>query len=109
MEAKSKLINMRVMYVKGPRAESEKQLQKYIWLFDSHANPIDFEITEGQVHDIKMAPELRERTPQSTYTIADKGYDGEYLRWVIRETKSIPVIPRKENSKIGNTNLDKTA
>ncbi|MCB9059995.1 MAG: IS5 family transposase [Halobacteriovoraceae bacterium] len=76
---------------------------------DSHANPIDFEITEGQVHDIKMAPELIERTPHSTYTIADKGYDGEYLRWVIRGTKSIPVIPRKENSKIGNTNLDKTA
>lgn len=56
-----------------------------------------------------MAPELIERTPHSTYTIADKGYDGEYLRWVIRGTKSIPVIPRKENSKIGNTNLDKTA
>lgn len=56
-----------------------------------------------------MAPELIERTPQSTYTIEDKGYDAEYFRWVIRETKSIPVIPRKENSKIGNTDLDKIA
>jgi transposase len=74
---------------------------------DSHGNPIDFEITEGQVHDIIMAPGLLERTPQSVYTIADKGYDGEYLRWVIEETESIPVIPRKSNSTIGNKNLDK--
>ena len=101
----------------GARKEAESGIgktaggnsSKIHMVVDSHANPIDFEITEGQVHDIKMAPELTERTPQSTYTIADKGYDGEYLRWVIIETKSIPVIPRKENSKIGNTNLDKTA
>ena len=46
-----------------------------------------------------MAPELIERTPKSTYTIADKGYDAEYLRWVIRETESIPVIPRKEKGR----------
>jgi len=69
---------------------------------DSHGNPIDFEITGGQVHDIQMASELVERTPQSTYTIADKGYDGEYLRWVIRECDSTPVIPRKSNAKKEN-------
>ncbi|MCP4273070.1 MAG: IS5 family transposase [Gammaproteobacteria bacterium] len=76
---------------------------------DSHGNPIDFEITEGQVHDIQMATELIERTPPSRYTIADKGYDGEYLRWTIREANSIPVIPRKSNSKTGNSTLDKFA
>lgn len=46
---------------------------------DSHGNPIDFKITEGQVHDIQMATELVERTPHSDYTVADEGYDGEYL------------------------------
>ena len=65
---------------------------------DSHGNPIDFEITGGQVHDIQMASELIERTPESTYTLADKGYDAEYFRWVIKECKSIPIIPRKSNS-----------
>jgi len=74
---------------------------------DSHGNPIDFEVTGGQVHDIQMATELIERTPKSSFTIADKGYDGEYLRWVIREQESVPVIPRKSNSKIGNDDLDK--
>lgn len=73
------------------------------------ANPVDFEITQGQVHDIQMATELVERTPLSKYTIADKGYDGEYLRWVIREQDFIPVIPRKNNSKKENSDLDKFA
>jgi transposase len=74
---------------------------------DSHGNPIDFEITEGQVHDVMMATELIERTPQSDFTIADKGYDAEYIRWVIQECKSIAIIPRKINSTIGNDLLDK--
>ena len=74
---------------------------------DAHGNPIDFEITEGQVHDIQMATELVERTPRSDYTVADKGYDGEYLRWVIRESESIPVIPKKINSRSENKKYDR--
>ena len=54
-----------------------------------------------------MATELIERTPKSSFTIADKGYDGEYLRWIIREQESVPVIPRKSNSRVGNDDLDK--
>ena len=99
----------------GARKFEEKAIGKSVagntskihMVVDSHGNPIDFEITEGQIHDIQMATELIERTPRSRYTIADKGYDGEYFRWVIRECDSIPVIPRKLNSKIGNKNLDK--
>ena len=74
---------------------------------DSNGNPIDFEITEGQVHDIQMATELIERTPYSEYTVADKGYDGDYLRWVIRECDSIPVIPKKKNSRSKNKEYDR--
>jgi transposase len=74
---------------------------------DSSGNPIDFEITEGQVHDIQMATELVERTFRSEYTVADKGYDGDYLRWVIRECQSIPVIPKKRNSRSRNEKYDK--
>ena len=74
---------------------------------DSHGNPVDFEVTAGQVHDIQMATELIERTPDSKFTIADKGYDAEYFRWVIEETGATPVIPRKDNSTIGNEDLDR--
>ncbi len=38
--------------------------------------------------------------------IADKGYDNEELREIIREKSSTPIIPRKNNSKTGNDDID---
>lgn len=40
------------------------------------------------------------------YTVADKGYDSEEVRERIRNKSSIPVIPRKKNSIIGNADID---
>ncbi|CAM4482532.1 MAG: IS5 family transposase ISPa67 [Legionella sp.] len=68
---------------------------------DAHGLPIDFEITGGEVHDCKVAPEFIEKLP-----VADKGYDSEEVRNAIRKKSSIPVIPRKSNSKIGNADMD---
>lgn len=73
---------------------------------DSSGNPIDFEITGGEVHDVKVAPELIARLPEAEYTIADKGYDSDPLREQIKLKKSIPIIPKKKNSKTGNADLD---
>jgi len=44
--------------------------------------------------------------PQANFIIADKGYDSEAIRDKVRECSSIPVIPRKKNSKVGNTDID---
>jgi transposase len=68
--------------------------------------PIKFELTGGEVHDCKAALEFIEKLPASEYTIADKGYDSEELRQFIRNKSSIPVIPRKNNSTIGNDDMD---
>ena len=68
--------------------------------------PIDFEITGGEVHDSKIACDFIAKLPASEYTIADRGYDKEELRELIREKNSIPLIPRKSNSKTGNTDID---
>ena len=46
------------------------------------------------------------RLPLAHYTIADKGYDSELLRIQIREKGSVPIIPRKQNSTIGNDGMD---
>jgi transposase len=46
------------------------------------------------------------RLPHSDYKIAAKGYDSEKLRQQIRAQGSIPVIPRKNNSTIGNNDMD---
>lgn len=73
---------------------------------DGYGLPIEFEITGGEVHDCKIAPELIEKLPASDYVIADKGYDSEELREIIRNKSSIPIIPRKNNSTIGNSDID---
>ena len=73
---------------------------------DAFGLPIDFELTGGEVHDVKVAPEFIDRLPTGGYVIADKGYDSEELRQRIIEKESIPVIPRKSNSTIGNNDMD---
>jgi transposase len=73
---------------------------------DSYGLPIDFEITGGQVNDITAAPELVGRLPAGEALVADKGYDSEALRDQIRRKGSIPVIPRRSHSKIGNDDMD---
>jgi transposase len=73
---------------------------------ESGGLPIEFELTGGEIHDCTAAPELIEKLPVSDYIIADKGYDSEKLRDQIRKRDSIPVIPRKSNSKTGNADMD---
>lgn len=73
---------------------------------DAHGLPIAFEITGGEVHDCKVAPAFFAKLPDADYMIADKGYDSEELRDLVRARSSVPVIPRKSNSKTGNDDMD---
>lgn len=73
---------------------------------DAYGLPIYFEITGGEVHDCKNAPEFISKLPVSDYLIADKGYDDEKLREHVRNKLSIPIVPRKNNSLIGNFDID---
>ncbi|SQG90002.1 transposase [Legionella pneumophila subsp. pascullei] len=73
---------------------------------DAFGFPISFQLTGGEVHDAKGAPDLISSLPIATYTIADKGYDSEEIREQIKQKSSIPIIPRKKNSKTGNAEVD---
>ena len=73
---------------------------------DGFGLPIEFTLTGGEVHDCKAAPELLTKLPCSEFVIADKGYDSNFLRWLIHKKSSIPMIPRKNNSTIGNQDMD---
>ena len=73
---------------------------------DSNGNPIEFEVSGGEVHDSRVAPDLIAKLPPSDFLIADTGYDSENLREQIRRKKGTPVIPRKKNSKTGNEDID---
>jgi transposase len=75
---------------------------------DSFGLPVAFRITEGQVHDSKIAPEFFASLPQSDFKIADKGYDDEVLRAQVKNNNETPIIPRRKNSKTGNNDIDWT-
>ncbi len=70
---------------------------------DSYGLPIEFIIIDGDIHDSKIANELIELLPQGDFVIADKG---EAIRKKVRDRNSSPVIPRKQNSKTGNDDID---
>ncbi len=73
---------------------------------DAHGNPIDFEITGGEVHDAKVAEKVIEKIGSAVHFIADKGYDSESIREQVRLFGMNPVIPRKSNSRKANPEFD---
>lgn len=73
---------------------------------DAHGNPIDFEVTGGEVHDAKVANRLIAKIGEAEHFIADKGYDSEAIRQQARVIGMNPVIPRKSNSKKPNPEFD---
>lgn len=67
---------------------------------DAHGNPLEFELTGGQIHDVTPAPELLAKTAQAgQFTLADKGYDSDEFRAKIRERGSEPMVPGRANRK----------
>jgi len=73
---------------------------------DAHGNPIDFEITGGEVHDAKAADTIIEKIGTAEHLIADKGYDSEAIRETARQAGMNPVIPRRSNSEKPNPKFD---
>ena len=73
---------------------------------DSYGLPIHFALSGGQLHDVSLAPQLLDGTPPGEHVVADKGYDSAALRERIEQRGSIPVIPRRQGSLIGNDTMD---
>ncbi len=67
-------------------------------IVDSFGLPLDFLITGGQVHEMKVAHELIRNDCE--YLIADRGYDSDQLRKWLEKRHIISVIPGKSNRKI---------
>lgn len=76
-------------------------------LADAHGNPASFEITEGQVHDMKRALALLEKCAPGTVLIDDKGYDSEPLREAARAKGITPCIPKRRGSSRPNPEFDR--
>jgi transposase len=72
-------------------------------LSDSHGNPIEFVISEGQIHDSQVAEQLIELS-NGENIIADKAYDSEKIRKTIADKGLQAIIPKKSNA-IDKTNV----
>ena len=75
---------------------------------DANGNPVEFIITDGTTHDVKVAPELLSLLDlEHTDTVcADKGYDSDVLREQIIATATKANIPKKSNTKSNNDHMD---
>ena len=65
-------------------------------MVDALGLPVDFEITEGQAHDVTQANTLIGRTDADAY-LGDKGYDSNEFRAFIESKGAVAVIPNKKN------------
>lgn len=73
---------------------------------DAHGNPIDFEITGGEVHDSQRASQIISKVGEAENVIGDKAYDSDEIRQEARDKGMNPVIPRKRNSTKENPEFD---
>ena len=74
---------------------------------DSLGLPVNFEITGGQVHDVKVASSLLSpMLPRVEALIADKGYDSQALRDEIEQNGAKPNIPKRKGAKEELKNMD---
>ena len=65
---------------------------------DALGNPLHFELTGGQRHDLTQGEELVAGY-SSEYVIADKGYDSDAFLKLVVNSGAVPVIPPKSNRK----------
>ena len=66
---------------------------------DALGNPLRFELTAGQVHDITQAKSLI-ADYSCEYVIADKAYDSDDFHQIVVAGGAVPVIPPRSRRKI---------
>jgi transposase len=66
---------------------------------DGLGNPIEVELTEGQVHDVTQAPKLLKEA-KSTLVLGDKGYDSDAVVVQIETQGSQAVIPPRRGRRV---------
>jgi len=59
--------------------------------------PYALMLTAGNVSDVKAAPALLERAGRIGYLLADKGYDADRRRRLLRDARAVPVIPGRRD------------
>jgi transposase len=66
---------------------------------DGKGRPVRLLISPGNDHDITCAKALLDGLQPGATVVADKGYDADYVRSLIREQRAISNIPNRANRK----------
>ena len=68
-------------------------------IVNEHGLAIDFALTPGQDHDAPVCRKLLRNLQPGQTVLADKAYDADWIRNMIREQGAIDCIPSKSNRK----------
>ena len=66
---------------------------------DTSGRPIRFFITAGQVSDYTGAAALLRSLPQAEWLLADRGYDADWFREILKDKGTTPCIPGRKSRK----------
>src|SRR3954465_10998363 len=64
---------------------------------DTNGLPVRLALTAGEAHDNRLARRLLSRLKSGTMLLADRGYDADWIRGLVRQRGAWANIPPKRN------------
>ena len=68
---------------------------------DTNGLPVRLALTAGEAHDNRLAGKLLSRLKSGTMLLADRGYDADWIRALVRQHGAWANIPPKRKSNRG--------
>ena len=59
--------------------------------------PLQIELSAGEMHDVPLAELLLQDLPKGTSSLADRGFDADWIRAMIEDQDCIPVTAPKSS------------
>ena len=66
---------------------------------DTNGLPVRLGLTAGEAHDNRLADKLLSRLKSGSMLLADRGYDADWIRTLVRQHGAWANIPPKSNRK----------
>src|SRR5215475_2832693 len=66
-------------------------------LVDTHGLPVRLALTTGEAHDNRLADKLLSRLKSGLMVLADRGYDADWIRALVRQHGAWANIPVRRN------------
>ena len=65
---------------------------------DTNGLPVRLALTAGEAHDNRLAGKLLSRLKSGTMLLADRGYDADWIRALVRPARRLGEYPTKKKS-----------